>query len=107
LAALEGMERLGSIRFEYIARTEMADPDLSFLQTLIERSLAQQATFSERVERIERVLLHLSRQMEAFTHRVDGLPDLVALQVSEAFERRFSRIEAQMAELDRRTRTSP
>jgi hypothetical protein len=27
--------------------------------------------------------------------------------VSEAFERRFSRIEAQMAELDRRTRTSP
>jgi hypothetical protein len=70
----------------------MADPDLSFLQTLIEGSLAQQATFSERVERIERVLLHLSRQMEALTHKVDGLPDLVALQVSEAFERRFSRI---------------
>jgi len=67
----------------------MADPDLSFLQTLIERSLAQQATLSERVERIERVLPHLSRRMEALTHKVDGLPDLVALQVSEAFERRY------------------
>jgi hypothetical protein len=50
------------------------------------------------------VLLHLSRQMDALAHKMDGLPDLVALQVSDTFERRFSRIEAQMAELDRRTR---
>ena len=79
-------------------QTPMADPDLALLQNLVERSLAQQATLAERVERVERVLLHLSRQIEA-------LPDLVALQVSDAFERRFSRLEAQMAELDRRTRT--
>lgn len=77
----------------------MAEPDLTLLQNLVERSLAQQTTLAERVERVERVLLHLSRQVEA-------LPDLVALQVSDAFERRFSRIEAEMAELDRRTRPS-
>ncbi|HKH35351.1 MAG TPA: hypothetical protein VKA80_14520 [Beijerinckiaceae bacterium] len=77
----------------------MPDPDLTLLQNLVERSLAQQSTLTERVERVERVLLHLSRQIEA-------LPDLIALQVSDAFERRFSRIEAQMAELDRHTRTS-
>jgi hypothetical protein len=105
LAALEGMERLGSIRFEYIARTEMADPDLSFLQTLIERSLAQQATLSERVERIERVLLHLSRQMEALTHKVDGLPDLSLCRCRRPSS--GASPGSQMAELDRRTRTCP
>jgi hypothetical protein len=67
----------------------MPDPDLTLLQNLVERSLAQQSTLAERVERVERVLLHLSRQIEA-------LPDLVALQVSDAFERRFSRTEAPM-----------
>jgi hypothetical protein len=82
----------------------MPDPDPTLLQNLVERSLAQQSTLTERVERVERVLLHLSRQMDALAHKMDGLPDLVALQVSDTIERRFSRIEAQMAELDRRTR---
>jgi hypothetical protein len=84
----------------------MPDPDLTLLQNLVERSLAQQSTLTERVERVERVLLHLSRQMDALANKMDSLPDLVVLQVSDAFERRFSRIEAQMAELDRRTRPS-
>lgn len=75
----------------------MPEPDLALLQTLVERVINERRIDSERLERVERLLLHLTRTVEA-------LPDRIGLELSTMFERRFSHVEEKLEELDPRTR---
>lgn len=71
----------------------MPEPDLALLQSLVERVINERRTDSERLERVERLLLHLTRTIEA-------LPDRIALELSTMFERRLSHIEEKLDERD-------
>lgn len=78
----------------------MPEADLTLLQTLIERMIADQRQDRQMLKSMERVLLRLDERMNLLDSRMGGLADEVALRLSVLFSERYGRIEDRLDRIE-------